>query len=296
MALNEPFTSAVIAGCMKWGQWGARFDTDTYLRMIHACIDEGVTTFDHADIYGHYTPEEEFGRALSKEPGLRQRLQLITKCGIRMVTPHRPDHAIKSYDTSASHIRTSLERSLKNLHTDHVDLLLIHRPDPLMDPQEIAGVISELKKEGKLLHFGVSNFSPSQVALLHRHVPVEYHQFEVSVLHHTPFTNGTLDTCQNEGIFPQSWSPVGAGRLTPDAEDDQCRRIVAAAEIIGGKYGVDFDQVLLAFLHQHPAGITPVLGTTRIERVKKACAAASLRLAREEWFMLLRASTGHDVA
>lgn len=281
---------------MKWGQWGARFDTDTYHNMIHACLDAGVTTFDHADIYGHYTTEEEFGKALAKEPGLRNRMQLITKCGIKMVTPNRPEHAIKSYDTSASHIRNSLERSLKNLHTDHIDLLLIHRPDHLMDPVEIAAVIGDLKQEGKVLHFGVSNFTPSQVSLVHRHVPVEYHQFEVSVPHHVPFTDGTLDICQNEGIFPQSWSPLGGGKLTPDSEDDQGRRIVAAAEIIGRKYGVDFDQILLAFLHQHPAGITPVLGTTRIERVKKAVAASNIRLTREEWFMLLRASTGHDVA
>lgn len=293
---RKPFTSTVIAGCMKWGQWGARFSTENYLSMIHACLDEGVTTFDHADIYGHYTTEEEFGKALAKEPGLRNRMQLITKCGIKMVTPNRPDHAIKSYDTSAAHIRASLERSLANLHTDHVDLLLIHRPDPLMDPAEIATIIQELKKEGKLLHFGVSNFTPSQVSLLHRHIPVEYHQFEVSVPHHTPFTDGTLDTCLRESIFPQSWSPLGGGRLTAEAEDDQSRRIVAAAEIIGRKYGVDFDQVLLAWLHQHPAGITPVLGTTRVERVKKALKAASLKLTREEWFMLLRASTGHDVA
>lgn len=165
-----------------------------------------------------------------------------------------------------------------------------------MDPVEIAAVIGDLKQEGKVLHFGVSNFTPSQVSLVHRHVPVEYHQFEVSVPHHVPFTDGTLDICQNEGIFPQSWSPLGGGKLTPDSEDDQGRRIVAAAEIIGRKYGVDFDQILLAFLHQHPAGITPVLGTTRIERVKKAVAASNIRLTREEWFMLLRASTGHDVA
>lgn len=293
---RKPFTSAVIAGCMKWGQWGARFDTDSYINMIHACIDEGVTTFDHADIYGHYTTEEEFGNALRREPALRNRMQLITKCGIKMVTPNRPDHAIKSYDTSATHIRTSLERSLRNLHTDHVELLLIHRPDPLMDPAEIAQVIGELKQEGKLMHFGVSNFTPSQVMMLHKHIQVEYHQFEVSVPHHMPFTDGTLDTCLNEGIFPQSWSPLGGGRLTADADDEPSRRIVAAAEIIGRKYGVDFDQVLLAWLHQHPSGITPVLGTTKVERVRKAMQASTLPLAREEWFMLLRAATGQDVA
>lgn len=293
---RKPFSSTVIAGCMNWGQWGARFDTNAYLRMIRACLDEGVTTFDHADIYGHYTTEEEFGRALALEPNLRSRMQLITKCGIRMVTPNRPDHQIKSNDSSAGHIRASLERSLLNLHTDHVDLLLIHRPDPLMDPVEIASIIGELKKEGKLLHFGVSNFTPSQVSLLHRKIPVEYHQFEASVPHHQPFIDGTLDTCIDHGIFPQSWSPLGGGKLTIEAEDERIRRIVAAAEIIGRKYGVDFDQVLLAWLHQHPAGITPVLGTTRIDRVTKALRAPAVPMTREEWFMLLRAATGHDVA
>jgi len=280
---------------MKWGQWGARFTTSGYLQLIHACLDEGVTSFDHADIYGHYTTEEEFGKALALEPGLRNRIQLITKCGIRMVTPIRPAHQIKSYDSSAGHIRASVERSLGNLHTDHIDLLLIHRPDPLMDPAEIAGVITRLREEGKVLHFGVSNFTPSQVMLLHRHIRVEHHQFEVSVPHHLPFTDGTLDLCLQEGIRPQSWSPLGGGRLTADAEDEQSRRIVAAAEILGRKYGVAYDQVLLAWLLQHPAGIIPVLGTTKIERLRKGMLAATVRLTREEWYMLLRAATGREV-
>jgi predicted oxidoreductase len=293
---NALSLSPVIAGCMKWGQWGAKFPTAAYLDMIHSCLDEGVTTFDHADIYGHYTTEEEFGQALALEPGLRERMQLITKCGIRMVTPHRPSHQIKSYDTSAEHIRASVDRSLKNLRTDRIDLLLIHRPDPLMDPVEIAEVVRLLKQEGKVLHFGVSNFTPSQVMLQHRHLSVEYHQFEVSVSHRLAFTDGTLDLCQVEGIRPQSWSPLGGGKLTADAEDESSRKIVAAAEILGRKHGIAFDQVLLAWLMQHPAGITPVLGTTKIERVRKAMQALEVRMEREEWFMLLRAATGHEVA
>jgi hypothetical protein len=281
---------------MNWGHWGARFNTSQYLSMINDCIQEGVTTFDHADIYGHYTTEEEFGRALKEAPSLREKMQLITKCGIRMVSPNRPEHQIKSYDTSAGHISTSVDRSLKNLHTDHLDLLLIHRPDPLMNPNEIAETVDGLKQSGKILHFGVSNFTPAQVQLINHHIPVEYHQFEFSVRHTQPFTDGTLDLCLREGIQAQAWSPLGGGKLTAEAEEEQSRKIVAAAEILGHKYGAEFDQILLSWLLQHPARITPVLGTTRIERIRKAVQATSVKLTREEWFMLLRAATGKDVA
>jgi predicted oxidoreductase len=151
--------SPIIAGCMKWGQWGVKYSTAQYLQLIEDCIVNKITSFDHADIYGDYTVEEEFGNALKPKPHLRQQIQLITKCGIRRFTPNRPEHKINSYDTSRLHIITSAERSLKNLKTDYLDLLFIHRPDPLMNPHEIAEAFSHLKKEGKVLHFGVSNFT-----------------------------------------------------------------------------------------------------------------------------------------
>jgi predicted oxidoreductase len=291
----KPFP-AVIAGCMNWGQWGARFDTTDYRRMIESCLETGVDVFDHADIYGHYTTEAEFGKALQESPSLRERMQLITKCGIRLVTPNRPDHQIKSYDTSLRHIVASAEQSLRNLHTDRIDLLLVHRPDPLMDPQEVAEAFRLLSESGKVLRFGVSNFNTDQVDLLRRHHPVEANQVEVSVLHTDCLYNGVLDQAIREGIGIQAWSPLGAGKLNGDSTDERARRVTAMADILAGKHGCKPGQILLAWLHRHPARIVPVVGTTRIERIRDAVGSKEIRLSAEEWFMLLRASTGHEVA
>ena len=166
--------SPVIAGCMKWGQWGVNYSTAEYLQLIEECIMNQITSFDHADIYGDYTVEEEFGKALQQKPHVRQQMQLITKCGIRRMTPNRPENTIHSYDTSRKHIVFSVERSLQNLHTDYLDLLLIHRPDALMNPHEIAEVFTTLKQDGKVLHFGVSNFTPSQAEMMMTAFPVEF--------------------------------------------------------------------------------------------------------------------------
>jgi predicted oxidoreductase len=288
--------SPVIAGCMKWGQWGAKFSTTEYLRMMEQCILLGVTSFDHADIYGDYTTEEEFGNALKFNPSLRAQMQLITKCGIRRLTPNRPAHKINSYDTSKEHIIRSVENSLHHLYTDHIDILLIHRPDPLMHPAEIAEAFTKLKKEGKVLSFGVSNFTVTQTAMLHSQFPVEYNQIEISILNMEPMHNGQLDQCIELGIIPMAWSPLGGGNIfAHSSEDERIGRIVAAASILAEQYRVGADQILLNWLLKHPSGIIPVLGTSKIERVQKALEAIEIKMTREEWFMLWRASTGTEV-
>ena len=287
--------SPVIAGTMKWGKWGAHFNTMDYRSMIEECLETGVTTFDHADIYGNYTTEAEFGLAIKEEPALRNQMQLITKCGICMVAPNRPMHQIKHYNTSFQHIIESVEHSLQNLHTDYIDLLLIHRPDALLDPTEIAEAFNRLKTSGKVLHFGVSNFSADQTQLLHSFFPVEVNQVEISILHTDALYNGVLDQCIRENILPQSWSPLGGGILSGIADDDRSRRIMAVADILGEKYAAGFDQILLAWLMKHPAGIIPVLGTTKADRIRNALLAKAIDLTHEEWYMLLRAATGHEV-
>ncbi|HLO80364.1 MAG TPA: aldo/keto reductase, partial [Chitinophagaceae bacterium] len=239
--------SPVIAGCMNWGQWGAKFNTQQYLTAIKECLDLGVVWFDHADIYGHYTTEEEFGNAMQIEPGLRAQMKLITKCGIKMVTPHRPDHKIKSYDTSSEHIIRSAERSLFNLRTDHIDLLLIHRPDPMMDASEIADAMDRLQTQGKVLHFGVSNFLPQHMSLLRPVIKVEANQFEFSAFHTAALHDGTAEYCQQHGIACMSWSPLGGGVLTAEEKTDQAMRVIAIAEILGEELGLSIDQVLLAW-------------------------------------------------
>lgn len=288
--------SRIIAGTMKWGAWGAKFDTAAYERMIKECIALGVTTFDHADIYGDYTTEAEFGKALQQEPSLRQQMQLISKCGIQMVSANRPQHIIKSYNTSSQHIITSVETSLKNLSTDYLDCLLIHRPDPLFHADEVAKAFTQLKEQGKVLHFGVSNFRKWQTDLLNSRFKVEVNQIECSLLRLEPFVDGTLDHCQQHRITPMAWSPLGGGNIFTDKEDERTLRITAVANFLAEKHNSSADIILLSWLLTHPSGIIPVLGTSKASRVKDAVAATQIKLDREEWFMFWRASTGKEVA
>lgn len=287
--------SPVIAGCMNWGQWGASFNTSQYEELIKNCLAAGITTFDHADIYGGYTTEEEFGSVLKNERSLREQMQIITKCGIKMMAAARPEHRVKSYDTSASHIIHSAEQSLKNLATDYIDILLIHRPDPLMNPDEIAEAFTTLKQQGKVLHFGVSNFEVSHTAMLHSCFPVEFNQLEISVSKLDSFHNGQLDQCIENCIRPMAWSPLGGGKLLNNTSDPKTSRISAAAEKIAAAHHCTTDQVLLSFLFIHPSGIIPVMGTSKIERLISASEASSVSISREEWFMLWEASMGKEV-
>jgi predicted oxidoreductase len=287
--------SPVIAGCMKWGAWGAGFSTQQYLQLIENCLENNISTFDHADIYGDYTVEEEFGKALKLQPALRMQMQIITKCGIRMLTPNRPDHNIKSYDTSKNHIIQSTEKSLKNFHTDYLDALLIHRPDPLMHPDEIAEAFTQLKKQGKVLHFGVSNFTTSQLDMMIPGFQIEFNQIEISVIKLDPFHNGQLDQCIQHKIRPMAWSPIGGGQLLTNKSDIKYNQITATVQLLAEKYDATPDQILLAFLYKHPSGIIPVMGTTKIERLISAYKAADIKIEREEWFILWQASSGHEV-
>lgn len=281
---------------MKWGVWGAKFSTTQYQEMIASCLEAGVTTFDHADIYGHYTTEEEFGKAITLNPSLRSQIQIITKCGIRMVAPNRPGHLIKSYDTSKEHIIESVETSLKNLSTEYIDVLLIHRPDPLMQADEIAAAFAQLKQRGKVIHFGVSNFTTSQTSLLQSRFPLSMNQVEISIQQMEAFTNGVLDQCQQYSLLPTAWSPLGGGNLFSDIDNERNKRIIAVASLLAEKYNISPDQVLLSWLMRHPSGIVPVTGTSRVDRIRAAAQATSVIITREEWFMLWRASAGHEVA
>jgi len=283
-----------IVGCMRWGVWGENFTTNQYEQIINQCLAIGLNVFDHADIYGHYTTEADFGHALKGNTSLRNQIKIITKCGINMLTPNRPNHAIKSYDTSASHITKSVEQSLQNFHTDYIDTLLIHRPDILMNVEEIAATITTLKNAGKIKSFGVSNFTTSQVALLNKYIPVEHHQVEISVTNLNAFDNGVLDQCQLENIEAQSWSPMGNGIFTEHTA--QHTRILAEAENLAKTYECSVNQILLAFLYAHPSQIVPVIGTTKFERIQDAAKATEIELTREDFYKLWTASTGKEVA
>lgn len=287
--------STIIAGVMKWGAWGGRFSLSDYDHMIRQALDAGVSSFDHADIYGDYTTEAEFGAVMGRFPELRQRMQLITKCGIRMVSAQRPQHALKSYDTSFQHITTSVERSLKNLQTDYLDALLIHRPDVLMHPDEVARAFDALKASGKVLHFGVSNFTPAQVRMLHSRFPVEMHQIECSAFYLDPFLNGVLDQCLELNILPMAWGPLGSGRLSDATPDEQTSRIRSVTETLAIQYATTPDNLLLNWLLQHPSGILPVIGTSKTDRVIHAAKSPHIQMVREDWYRIWTAATGTEV-
>ncbi|MGB0863672.1 MAG: aldo/keto reductase, partial [Saprospiraceae bacterium] len=184
---NGPVFSRIVAGVWKWGQWGWKLNDQQHLSLIQSCLEQEVTTFDHADIYGDYTSEADFGRALQLQPSLREKMQIVTKCGIKLKSNNRPNHKIKSYDLSKEHIITSVENSLRNLHTDRIDLLLLHRPSPLMDADDVAEAIIQLKKQGKILHFGVSNFTPSQFKLIQSRLEIATNQIELHLMKPKPF-------------------------------------------------------------------------------------------------------------
>lgn len=290
--------SPLIWGVMKWGEWGYRLDTQSILHLIEAGVELGVSTFDHADIYGDYSTEAEFGTALKLQPALRQKIQLISKCGICMRSPRRPAHWVKSYNTSKAHIVQSAERSLQNLHTDYLDLLLIHRPSPLLDPAEVAEAFQHLQQSGKVRHFGVSNFTPSQFSMLNAYFPLLTNQVEASLVHLNPFVDGTFDQAQQLRLRPMAWGPLGSGKLFGSELDAQALRIQKTAQVILEKQTQSFglDQLLLAWLLKHPTGILPVLGTAKVERVKAALEAQSIALDEQDWFALWEAASGEEVA
>jgi predicted oxidoreductase len=280
---------------MRWGKWGANFSLTEYREIIDQCLENGITSFDHADIYGDYSTESEFGEVLKAKPSIRGQVQLITKCGIQLKTNPRQEYLIKSYNTSKEHIIASVEYSLRSLSTDYIDVLLIHRPDPLMNPIEVADAVDHLKRQGKILQFGVSNFLPHHTELLRKYIQVDYNQLELSILNHLPFTNGVLDHCLLYQVTPMAWAPLGGGIMNDDSHP-RYRSIIATATELAEKYNTGVNQVFIAYLLKHPSGIIPVLGTTKIERLQQAREAVNVLLSREDWFKLYVASTGEDVA
>jgi len=292
---SGPSCSRLVHGLWRLGAWhkGASETRAT----IDFCLEHGITTFDHADIYGEYTCEQLFGEALAGAAIDRSRIQLVTKCGIKLVSPNRPSHRIKSYDTSCSHILASVDNSLKCLHTDYVDLLLIHRPDPLVDPEEVNKAFVTLRDNGKVRHFGVSNFLPSQFEMLASRldVPLVTNQIEYSVVQLGAHADGTIDLCQKLGLRPMAWSPLAGGRLFRQ-DSAQAETLRQTLDGIGHSLGdVSIDQVAIAWILRHPVQFVVVLGTGDTARIARAVEALDVTLSREQWFEIWRASMGRDV-
>lgn len=283
--------SSVIAGTMNWGVWDKNLSAKEMENFISICLENNITTFDHADIYGAYTTEETFGQAFSGSKIAREKVQFISKCGIQLVADSRKNN-IKHYDYSKEYIIWSVENSLKNLQTDYLDVLLLHRPSPLMQADEIAEAVSKLKAEGKIIDFGVSNFTASQTEMLRQKTEICYNQVQFSATHFEAMLDGSFDYMQTHSIQPMSWNPLG----TVFREDNpQTRRLKKLLAKLVSKYEVGSDTILLSWILQHPARVIPIAGTVNIARIQSLKKAVSLQLEKEDWFAIWTESMGNKV-
>ncbi len=282
---------------MIYGLWRLGDDVDTspahVQAKIEACLDQGITTFDEADIYGDYESESLFGAALKATPGLRDRIEIVTKCDIMLTSDKFPDRRVKHYDTSAGHIATSIDNSLQRMNIDRIDLLLIHRPDPFMDHHETGAALDAAVASGKVGAVGVSNFKPYDWTLLQSAMKTKLitNQIELSLTAHEGFTNGDIAFLQERGLHPMAWSPLGGGSLfasTSSQLRDGLHRVADAQ-------GVDIAAVAVAWLLAHPVGILPVMGTNNLDRIRALSDALKVQIDRETWFELYTLAMGHEV-
>jgi len=286
-----PVFSTLICGYWRLMEWN--MTPQQVLAFIEQHIEMGITTVDHADIYGGYQCEAAFGEALRLNPSLREKMQLVSKCGI--ATTADPDNKIGHYITDTQYIVDRAEQSLRNLRTDYLDLLLIHRPDPLMDADEVAEAFTRLHKSGKVKHFGVSNFTPAQFSLLQSRLPFSLvtNQLEISPIHQPAILDGTLDLCQQLRIKPMAWSCLGGGRLFSDTEFQPLRDEL---QTVANEIGADtIEQVVYAWVMRLPSQPLPIIGSGKIGRVQSALKSLSLEMTRQQWFRIRKAALGFDV-
>lgn len=292
---NNLNLSRIIHGHWRLTDWN--ISPQELLRLTQEVVELGVTSFDHADIYGDYRCEQQFGEALKLDKNLRKNIQIVTKCGIKLISDKYPERDIKYYDYSYDHIINSVDNSLQNLNTDYIDLLLLHRPAPFFDPEEVARAFSHLKLCGKVLHCGVSNFTPEQFEMLNAHTDENLvaNQVEISPYCLESFENGNMDFFLKKGIKPMSWSPLAGGKLIkPD--DEKSVRIHKVLKEISLELNLDsIDKVIYAWLLNHPAGILPIVGTGKVERIKHALDAIDVKMSIEQWYKIYVASTGEEL-
>lgn len=283
--------SEIIAGTMRWGIWGANHSVKEIQKLIEVCLEENITTFDHADIYGGHTTKELFGNAWKDMEVKREKVQFISKCGIVMNSEKKPS-ALKYYNYNKDYILKCVDESLSNLKTDYLDTLLLHRPSPLMNPEVIAEAFAVLKNAGKVKEFGVSNFSVSQFELINQFVPLVTNQIEVSVNEISSFENGILDQLMSKGLRPTAWSVMGS--YFSDQSDENIRIKKVILELCD-KYNAEENQILLAFILKHPSKIIPVIGTSKAETIRTLSQTFQIDLELEDWFRILESIKGKEV-
>lgn len=280
---NGPEVSPVI-----YSFWRALEDPDgisykTVQAKLHACLDLGITTFDHADIYGNYQIESLFGKAIKESKIKREDIVLSTKCGINIIDSSRPEYRNRFYDSSPEHINKSVERSLQNLGTDYIDILLLHHPDPLMDADETASALTTLVKRGIVKHVGVANFTVHQHQLLQSRlsIPIITNHLELNLLNVKSITDGTIDFIKQQYSRPLAWSPLAGGRLE-DKNDESTFNIRSTLKRIAANYGINEEQLAIAWLLK--LGALPIVGTNSITRIKNATTAVDVNLDKQDWY------------
>ncbi|EHK0032592.1 aldo/keto reductase family oxidoreductase [Vibrio parahaemolyticus] len=294
-APNGPEFSELVQGYWRAADWG--MTAQERLSFLKQHIELGITTVDHADIYGNYECEALFGEALALDKSVRDQIQIVTKCDINLCGDKTPERKINHYDTSSAHIYQSVNNSLERLNVDEIDVLLIHRPDVLMDADEVAEAFTELHKVGKVKHFGVSNFTPRQFELLQSRLgkPLVTNQVEINPLNFEVAHDGTLDQMQMLRTRPMAWSCLGGGSIF-SGESEQAIRVSNELEAIREEVGAtSIDQVIYAWVRRLPSKPIPIIGSGKIERVQTAVNALNIALTREQWYRVWVASKGHGV-
>ncbi|MEY3421604.1 MAG: hypothetical protein RIR48_1900 [Bacteroidota bacterium] len=286
--------SKVAVGVIRWGSWGAKLTANKMASLINSCMEMGVTTFDHADIYGNYTTEREFGDAMILSAIPREKMQIITKCGIIKPCAEKPGFQISHYNTSKRHIIESAEQSLENFNTEYLDMLMINRPSPIMNYSEIAEAFHQLYESGKVKEFGVVNFSPDQIRAMSKYFPVRSNQMEVSMTHLAPLFDGTIDTCVAHDMIPMSWSPIGGGSIYTNTKAGA--KLEARLMKQADKYQWTLTEMALLFLMHHPAGIIPVINQSKVDKIREAVELLDITLTNEQWFEILITAQGQELS
>lgn len=287
--------SRIIHGHWRLSDW--QLSSQELLLLTEQCIELGISSFDHADIYGNYSCESLFGEALSLKPSLRQDIQIISKCGIKLKSHKFPERRVKIYDYHYDYIMMSAENSLRNLGTDHLDLLLLHRPSPFFEPEEAARAFSDLQTSGKVKNFGVSNFNVIQFEMLQDYCDMELvtNQVEISPYCLEHFENGNLDFFVKEKIQPMAWSPLAGGKIF-NPTDDRSEKVREVLIKIAAELDYEsIETIAYAWLLKHPAKALPIVGSGKINRIKRAVDALKVPLSLEQWFQIYMAALGKEL-
>jgi len=287
--------SRIVHGQMRMAGW--KLSHRELLKRMEEIIELGITSFDHADIYGNYGCEALLGEVMMLKKSIRSQIEIVTKCGINLISDKFPARKVKFYDYRLEHIVSSVETSLKNFRTHYIDLLLLHRPAPFFDPEEAAKAFSVLKRDGKVLHFGVSNFTPGQFDMLNSYTDERLvtNQVEVSPYCLEHFENGNIDFFLKERIKPMAWSPLAGGKLLNPIDEKGHRVLQALHEVAEALQVAPVDKIVYAWLLQHPATLIPVVGSGNLERIRVAAEALQIDMELEQWYKIFNASKGKEL-